>query len=267
MAIQSFTKIFTQPAKSILPINVGVDTVMANLSEKYLVHIKSVNANKQIDYGDGKRTIDREQEINIHAFLQDKISLSVSSRWSGIGEAIGVKQVSSLIDSGVQAFTGHSTQSQITSRSKWDGSSPIQFELKLKFEAFTDAWKEVVQPCLALQQLCLPSRSNSTDGFFLLPPGPFFIKEVDEALNLGRGEYVSIDIADFLHFDNIIMTNVNIEWDNRMSEDGPIGANAALQFKTYEMLTKQDLSKMYKKSLVDIMNVKGESIKELIGNK
>jgi hypothetical protein len=123
--------------------------------------------------------------------------------------------------------------------------------MKLHFEAVNDVVTEVLQPCVGLQALVLP-RGGLMNNFFLVPPGPspFQLptnKEGKSIVNLDHtGDKIDVNIGDFIKFESIIVENVRISYENRMSDKGPVGAVAEVTFSTYEMLTKEGLEEAYR---------------------
>lgn len=264
MAVTTFTKNFISTISNFLPLNCGIpDSVLNGISGRYIVNINarnsSVNATNQKTDSDG-------YTLKMKAYLQDKIKLSVGSNWDGIGEVLG--GVDKAVDTAVQAITTlvpgankfgpRSLFSTVSSRRKWAGSSPIGIELQLKFEAIKDIYSEVLQPCMALQQLVLPSKGgDKTGGFFLVPPGP-------SPFNWGEselfGDIIEVDIGGFITLSRVIIKNVDVVYENRMSAIGPIGAVATVHLESYEMLTKEGVAEMYNRQNTPVTN-------NTIGNK
>jgi len=195
--------------------------------------------------------------VTIGAWLQHKIVFETKSNWEPVVDMSNTGAVGDLFQ-----LAGTSLSSTMTSRRKWKGTDPITMTLSLRFEVFEDAKKEVIEPCLRLQQLALPSRglvNVSGESFLLQPPGPnpFYIEAASGIKVLGhqpfgKCELIEIDIGGgFLNFggssggSGVIINSVKITYDNRMSKDGPIGAQAELSIQTYEMLTRERLADIY----------------------
>ena len=251
----SFSKDFVQQGinsiTSMLPIVCGVpDSVLTSTNEKYSVSLEL-----------------KDQNFRINAWLQDKFDFNISSEWS----PVPMSGVNGFIDSASQMLTGVSLMSTAMSRRKWSGSSPIEMRLKLKFEAINDVQLEVIQPCLGLQQLALPSGGKNVGGnqIFLNPPGPnpFYIDALDNDKRqgghksrrflFGRGEEIILNIGQgFLTFDSVIVKSVDVMFENRMSQNGPIGAEVKLCLQTYEMLTREKLAAIYHMKQMVVEGVK-----------
>ena len=252
MGILNFSKEYTgggilNTVKSFLPIVCGVpESAFSSMAKgRYSVVFKATPKDTAVS------------SIVIGAWLQEKIKFEVSSEWEPLVDMSGI----SSADNFFQLF-GVSINSTFSSRRKWKGSQPISIFFNLRFEALSDTKKEVIEPCLRLQQLALPTRGAvnvSGESFLLQPPGPNpFYLEAASSIKVGghqlfgAGEVIEIDVGQgFLKFgtssdgNGVVIKNVKVEFDNRMSEDGPIGATVNLEIQTYEMLTRDKLAKIY----------------------
>jgi len=221
--------------RNVLPINVGVpESIASNQPPQYIVKI----------------TVS-DPKMMVTAFIQDKFVFNVQSDWEDAGSLEGI--LAGLSDAS-QFLTGHTLVSTMTTRRKWRGSSPITLTMKLKFEAFEDVEKEVIAPCEQLQSLVLPSAGLKAGGeqFFVIPPGPNpfyipqnFIKNSKMPV-FSKGQEIRIDIGNFITFKSIVVSSVEVSFESRMAEEGPVGAEALVTFQTYEMLTKERLLEAYK---------------------
>jgi hypothetical protein len=248
MAILNFSKTFTgggliNTIKSFLPVVCGVpQSVVNTTNNKYLVYIS---------------TDDQPEPVRVWAWLQEQFVFNVTSEWTDIAS-----MDAGPIGDVYQLATGRTLSSTLSTRRKWKGSSPINLEIKLKFEAIDDVRREVILPCMYLQSLVLPYGGEVSRGvgegeqFFLRPPGPnpFYVPGVENLTNvpgwaktaLSQGQNISIDIGGgFIVFDSVILTSVQITYEARMSEVGPVGATATVHFQTYEMLTKEKIKDAY----------------------
>ena len=242
MAITTWTKTFGNAVKSVLPIVCGVPaSVLNNISDRYSVEITADRGGVFLGFGSGAHM------FTINAYLQDKISFTASSTWDGIITS-ALKEVQDTIDTAAQAIFHKSAISTMSTNRKWAGSAPIGISLKLKFEAMNDVETEVLLPCRLLQGLTLPS--GGVEGFGLTPPGPsgFAIKQGEEG-DIGRGETIAINIGNFLGFRSVIIKDVKVTYENRMSADGPIGAEVDLTIESWRMMTREELSAVYDNKL------------------
>lgn len=262
MEILNFSRQFTgggviNTAKSFLPVVCGLpDSIITAINEKYTVHI--------ITKG--------EYPSRIRAWLQDKFSFNVSSDWTDVARMDG----GPLQDASMIA-TGKTFVSTMGTRRKWKGTSPIAMNIKLKFEAFNDVWKEVIEPCMNLQSLVCPGGplfSFRDEDFFLSPPGPnpFYFPSMPgsqgntqnstpRAAIFNEGQVTSMEIGGgFINFDKVIIKSVDVTYESRMSKDGPVGAEAVVVFETYEMLTKKKLITSYGTRQAEIVEVGGRQV-------
>jgi len=225
-------------AKNMLPVIVGVpESVLSTVSNQYLVTITA-------EFGGalgGPNISGREFTVN--AFLQEKIQLSAASSWEGITQDIpGYDAVMGKLNATTQMASGRSMKTPWSTRRKWMGSDPITLTLKLKFEAQNDVEKEVLWPCMGLQGLTLP-RGGFLGQLGIIPPGPNPYTWKTEGKQ--RGEHITVNVGNFLKFDHVIVKNVDVVYENRMTAKGPVGAEVAITIQTYEMLTREGLQKAY----------------------
>jgi len=200
--------------------------------------------------------------IIIYALLQEKISMRVGGQWEPFSGQ-GALWVTSPV---FQAIFGATTAMPWMTRRAWRGTTPMTISLNLRFEAVSDAQREVIDPCMALQMLSLPYTKKWIAGQAtydvmrnyintllpekkellpkeidtLVPPGPSAIPTVLE------GDNIRIDIGNFLTFDRVIVSDVSTDFDVKFTREGmPISSSVTVQFETYEVLTKQTLEAAY----------------------
>ena len=222
------------------------DDVNNRTSPENLISIRSVDA------------VNQELElVVVKAFIQNQVELKVESKWGPFMDLGGIKEdVQSLF----QLITRRALVTQWSSRRIWKGSSPMVMSIPIRFEAINDAEKEVVMACKKLQQLAAPRKGfsfskGSVLDAFLVPPGPspFSAEQILSKIggeniegHVSTGELTTIEIGSFLIFEKVVVREVTVVFDNRMSVTGhPIGATATIVFETYEMLTKNDLDNAY----------------------
>ena len=244
MAITTISKNFGNAIKSVLPIVCGVpSSVMSGISDRYSVEISADQGGVFLGFGSGAHM------FTINAYLQDKVSFTAGSKWEGIIQSIpGAETLQKTVDTVIQAAAHKTAISTMSTNRKWAGSDPIGINLKLKFEAVNDVETEVLLPCRLLQGLTLPS--GGIEGFGLTPPGPsgFAIKQ-GEKDDLSRGETIAINIGNFLGFRSVIIKSVKVTYENRMSADGPIGAEVEMVIESWRMMTREKLSEVYDNKL------------------
>jgi len=246
MALLNFSKDYTggglmNTLKSFLPITCGVSkSAFNNINkQKYSVQLMVIPKGEV------------QPKLVINAWLQEKFEFEVSSDWTNVADMGDFGVIGDVFRLG----TGKTLTSTLTSRRKWRGSTPIEMNFKLKFEAEDDVINEVVKPCYSLQALALPSRGASRD-WLLTPPGPnpFYIdngfaksvKLPGGVQPFGPGEEITISIGGFMVFKSVILKRTHVVFENRMGEAGPIGASAEIVIQTYEMLTREDLADAYR---------------------
>lgn len=188
----------------------------------------------------------QNNNYRVTAVIQEVMSLRVGSSWESL---VPVESVPKVVEAFAQVALKKSLATVWTSRRMWRGTTPVALTIVLKFEAVYDAYREVVEPCLRLQQMVLPSAPiDASDRTLLSPPGPSPFKI---ALGKGKewsveGDEISISIGNLLKFESVIVKEATVEYGSRLTVAGhPISASANLTFETYEILTKEKLEAAY----------------------
>lgn len=224
--------------------------VLGKINPNQLVGITTKSENKDV--------------VIIESVLQRPISFRTSSKWGPLPtlQDFGMKDIPNMdaIDAGLMAVFGTSTQSTVNSRRMWKGTSPLNIQIDLRFEAFEDPLLEVVAPTVRLMGLTLPMRSAISIGkmdFFLVPPGPapFPNAVMEKAMNIASGkagvaelakssgEETTIRIGGTMQFERVVLEGANVTWDQRCDANGrPLGSNVSLTFTTWEILTREALN-------------------------
>ena len=256
MSIQSFSKSFVE---NILPVNCGIpESALSGISSKYVVTIRAKFGKQMIasksEWAGGEAG---KTEFTVFGFLQEKVVLTAGSDWKGITQLIPDEWQKGLnaINTGAQV-AGRSFISTISTRRVWSGSHPIGIRMKLKFEAYKDVKREVIMPCMALQGLTLPRGGGGgavSNTVFFIPPGPNpFNWSTEGQEDMERAENIELSIGGFLTFPSVIIKDVNVTFENRMSISGPIGAEVDLTIETYQMPTRENLMKFVGSDLASI---------------
>jgi len=192
----------------------------------------------------------------VSSVVQQKINFLVNGIWEPYP---GMGMINEFLDLIPQALFGVTLVQPWMKRRQWRGSTPIKITLTLRFEAIDDAINDVVAPCMYLQMMTLPQEAgrleyveqegtaNESREHLLSvysPPGPTPFSVFEDPI-LG-GDKINITIGKFLHFDNVIVTECDLEIASRFTSDGfPISATANVVFETYEMMTKEKLHTVY----------------------
>ncbi len=186
--------------------------------------------------------------------LQDKVSLNTEGLWGSISEVADGSPYADMANVLTQMLTGgrYSLVDEYTSRRYWKGTTPIKLTLPLKLDAEDDPDIEIMAALKTLQKMVAPSKV----GFgFLAPPGPSpfrtdeYKKGVSDEIKavLDGSDTITITIGDgFLHFDSVIIKNINIDIYNMFTESGkPIAADVLVEFQTYAVNSKQELDAIF----------------------
>jgi len=199
------------------------------------------------------RTVAENSSTLVTAMLQDNFSMAVEGDWVAlpqVTDALGkLGEFVQKYGEQVAQTVGYSGKTLFNTRRMWNGSTPIEIPLTLKFEAIRDPYNEVYMACKALQKMALPGILSKTAsaGIGLIPPGPSPVY----GNSTSQGDKIRIMIGQFLIFDLVVIKRVNVEFSARMTEQGlPLGAKVDLMFQTYEIQTKTSLDKIYSGSNV-----------------
>ena len=189
--------------------------------------------------------------INVITGILDKpFSMSTSSEWKAF-----ISPLPDSVNDIAQFLTGGkaSASSIYSSRRIWVSSEPLTLSLSLQFYAVNDAFSEVVSPCIRLQRLALPSYQSGNLAF-LTPPGPSPYSwassgQVNSSDSIG-GDNIEIYVGYLIYFEKAIVKRVTVEFDNKYDQNGyPLKGTATVEFQTYQVTTKSDISKMVNPNL------------------
>lgn len=225
------------------------------------------------------RISSRRHNATVVAPIQENITLRVESFW---GPATP-KSLIQALDQLVQASSGGraSLVTKAASRRMWYGSTPIRMQVRLVFQAIKDPFREVVEPMRVLQCLALPAMAlqeeESKDWWsgvkqtfpILAPPGPTpftpegLLREASAAgrtldeigQKFGAGDEIMVEIGRFLTFSSVVVTSSTSTTPATFGPDGnPVRSEVSVTFETYEMMTVEDLNKVYNKTSVSTAN-------------
>lgn len=210
-------------------------------------------------------------KATVIAPLQEDISMRVESRWESFLPTSALAKANVLAQAVSQGERSIITRA--ASRRVWLGTSPIVISLKLKFEAISDPFLEVVEPVRLLQSMAVPSDPNSRTGDKhwankmldklpgLHPPGPTpfvwdnilanqthypTLSQSDLEASSKNGDFLLIEIGSFLTFWNVIVRENSVNYKIKFDPTGaPISAETEVVFETYEMPTVESLLDSY----------------------
>jgi len=183
-------------------------------------------------------------DLAVVAILQESINLSTRSHWetyNPLGEGVG-----NAANAVMQAL-GKSFVTRLSSRRIWKGTEPIRIRLVLKFEAYKDAYADVVAPNLDLQKMALPTGGDKFNEFALLtPPGPYPFSVSGVESTTGIGDNISIHVGRLFTFDRVVISEISTTYSNKFDPKGhPVSAETSIDFATYEIYTKGKLDTAY----------------------
>lgn len=214
------------------------------------------------------KVVIENSEFIVNAWLQDGFEFDTSSNWGALLGIMSGGAVSEVAELATKAVAGVSLKNVAMTRRKWENSTPLQVNLKLKFRAYEDADIEVLQACKALQSMTLPAEVDTfIKGVLmpgvLIPPGPnemylstgtasasnqflAWNKGASKQKLLGSGDIISIELfGGQFYLDMVIIKNVKVKFDSKLTAKGPVAAEVNVTLESYEVLTKQKLEKAY----------------------
>jgi len=238
-------------------------------------------------YPDGDRIPDEylvritsyKNNCTIIAPIQEDISLKVESRWEPFIPTALLGSLNLLTQAASKG--ARSIMTRAITRRMWMGTSPMSLSLRLKFEAVSDPFFEVVEPCRLLQAMTVPSEPSSgygagdvynaaMSGKFkaasemlpgVRPPGPtpFSLSDVlsgqKSYKNMSKseveqssqgGDFIMIELGRFLTFWNVIISTNAVTYKSKFDPAGrPISSEVEVMFETYEMPTVESLLNNY----------------------
>jgi hypothetical protein len=180
--------------------------------------------------------------VIIKAPIQEKVTFRTESNWTPSSAQALLR---TTFSQGIEALTGRTLISRFLSRRQWAGTSPLDFTLNLLFAANSNPLIEVILPAIEIQRMILPFAGEYSLGeWFLAPPGPdpFYIDSLPDLRN--PGEIINVRIGKFMNIRKVIVKDATIEFAPRFIQGGaPLAINIAVHFQTFEIQTKESLSK------------------------
>ena len=245
-ALSGFTTVFSAPS---LPSSGVVNSPFISKSCGYSGDIGwSVPDNQLVKITSTLETGGTEIGF-IAGILSSPFSMAVDSEWRSF-----ITPPIDILNTVLQALPGQlSGVSQFSSRRIWVGSTPLTLNVELSFYAVRDAYTEVLEPCCRLMRMALPSYSlGRSSGFnvpLLSPPGPdpfSFNLQTNQPGQVAPGsDIIQITVAGMFIFSNVIIKSATPEFGDKYDSQGhPMSAKINLEFQTYQIATKGDISAM-----------------------
>ena len=150
-------------------------------------------------------TLDSQWETMINEFAQGIVNGGTSLIGTVAGGAIG-----NLVNSGIEmtqkAFMimgQKSVWSKFSTLPTWTGNSPLEFTIPFRFDAISDASRDVKQQVLLLAKMASPSLENGT----IYAPGP----AIDNlSVDLQKKNRYDLRVGNFMYIKDVYITNVKL---------------------------------------------------------
>lgn len=217
-----------------------------DVGEEYIVTIY-INSPPLYVRGGIKTANKNRREVIVRTVMQEKFEMSTEAQWSPMTAATLITRF------GREALSvfNRSNVNRWVTRRIWQGTSPLDFTLNLRFEAEYDAEREVLMPCQELHRITLPFTGQKKLGsWFLSPPGPAPVQWWE------TGEIIDVTIGNFLQIQKAVVKDVRISFNPKFQVGGtPLSANVNIHFQTFEIQTKESLdTEVYIKSGASSVN-------------
>lgn len=193
-------------------------------------------------------------EIDILADLPEEFSYAAMSHYLGptgtsseaLGQALGdLPVVDALAKIGPVVAGGDVAVQSLTKRI-WQGTEPLQFSLRLMFDAENNSYEDVHETVTLLASLALPS--SEIGGYVMSAPNPYRafdqIPLIGGFLPSSQHNLLSIRIGRQYLFESCVVLSAQPAVDIRLEKNGyPIAGAIDLQVCTDTVYHKQDLFK------------------------
>lgn len=202
--------------------------------------------------------------VEVQANAQAKLAIRVENRWVNIMEALGFSGDNSSVLGGIaantvntlQIFTGNNFLPNIATTHVWRGSNGIELQLELRFDAFDDPYKDVLQPVEKLIRMFMPTRGNASEGvtsvgginipggqYFMHPPGPTPWEYIN---NNAADSLITVMLGKVLIIGNLIPLGIEWEFEQRYRNTGhPVAANVNVGFMNYTIPHADEVIAMF----------------------
>jgi hypothetical protein len=186
----------------------------------------------------------------VRAALSGPCGLSVNAVWEGyFNSAGGGAGIVTLLEGVAQLAQGRTASQPWFGRKSWQSTSPLKFDIPIRFLSRFNAHDEVYLPMVGLLSFLYP-RLDATSGetdktnlfskYFVPGPNLFYAadaKEDSSLFGLGSGgDPVEISIGSFLHFQGCYINSINFTIENSFNLEGyPHNVEARVSFEAMDV--------------------------------
>ena len=193
-------------------------------------------------------------EIDILADLPEEFSYAAMSHYlgptgttaEGLGQLVGDMPVVDALAKAAPVAAGGDVAVQSLTKRIWQGTEPLQFSLRLLFDAENNSYEDVHETVTLLASLALPSSFNLLGVTMLSAPNPY--RAFDQIPLLGgflpssQHNILTIRIGRQYYFPSCVVLSAQPAVDIRLEADGyPIAGAIDLQVCTDTVYHKEDL--------------------------
>lgn len=231
--------IYSNLSPNIVAPQVGVSTRSINTNPNYIMEIRSYANQKNTSIPPIRANVPEQISVSVHSDWQSRLPSTFGDISTGVQQALRAAGiVPAVITSGMFTFN-FNPMVQAFSFQSWIGTSPIEMDFQLQFNAYENAGWEVVGPMQALQSLVLPTVNNKYADYSILDaPGPSPAHPYDNR--------ISIRIGRMFYINSCVIIQCRNTFDNRMDASGQaISGQCDLLIRTINTPSRDDLNTMY----------------------
>ena len=202
-----------------------------------------------------------------------KVNFQIQNKWVNILEALGLQSDNSIAGavrsaaSAAQIISGYSFLPQMFTSHVWRGSTGVDLQLQMRFDAWDDPVADVLTPCQTLLEWFLPYRgdgqtlqsflqgsglgnipgssqlSQIIGSSFVHPPGPTPYEYVTGETK----DLFAVQIGQLVTVTGLIPTSIGWDFEERYDVNGnPMCGTMTLGFTTYVTPTRDDVVQWFK---------------------
>lgn len=184
----------------------------------------------------------------VKGYVPETFQMAVTSQFN---QPFGQGAANTAFGKATQVLAGVAVTSQSMTAQVWEGTQPIELTLEMEFVAESNPQTEVLEPIKELMKMVMPS--TGPGGFMLKPPGPVYSGVVDWTAPFtvkkgegGTAKQITVQIGNFLLFDNVVIESVNCTFHSMMHSSGiPLRATVAITFKTFFVQLSDDIPSLF----------------------
>ena len=183
---------------------------------------------------------DKESKISVCVvgLIGQGTSRALQANWNSPFEQSTLGGMFEKVGGLLQATTGATSVTTLSSTQVWEGNRPHTFNLTLSFYAIDDAFLEVMEPLRELEKMMGPDISAGKEG-----DGPVmsFLKSATPSGRIPRP--VILNIGRRMMIPNCVIESMSVPLDTERTKEGYlVRAEATLSVSTKVMLNRDNIA-------------------------